>query len=169
MISTIFRRDSDEDESSWTDMQMDLTIIFVAVCFGTMMSFGALYALRRYKAAQQTSLLPVYTKNSNGLTIDPPPAYSRNSSMTSGSYYDEKHGLNSSGQTTPISPVPEIRITFPDDVDEQGRHQKGRVVIVKINERGSVGLEPVREDKSFFDLDMDQLGGLKEKERKEHL
>lgn len=75
----------------------------------------------------------------------------------------------------PLSPdnVPEIRITFPDEQDASGRRTSGRVVIVRVGERGNVGLEPVRDEQlpayekqsgeKFHSIDMDRIGGLKEK------
>jgi hypothetical protein len=75
----------------------------------------------------------------------------------------------------PHSPdnVPEIHITFPDEQDEQGRPRSGRVVVVRVGET-SVGLEPLNDEQlpayekesktQFFAIDMDKIGGLKEKE-----
>ena len=72
----------------------------------------------------------------------------------------------------PPSPIPEIRITFPEEVDEQGKRQSGRVVVVRVGEH-SVGLEPVNEklppyqqyeSERFQSLDLDRIGGLKEKD-----
>ena len=172
----MFRRSEQDDDS----MQTDLVIVFLAICFGTMISVGALYSVRKYRYAQSVALqnetLPQYnSKGSRGvsLSIDPP-------SYSGSSYCDEKtptNGLSSPrSPTSPTSPVPEIRITFPDEMDEQGRHMQGRVVIVKIGEKGAVGLEPCeqlpkyeRDGKKWDELDMDLIGGLKEKEKKEYL
>lgn len=83
-------------------------------------------------------------------------------------------------QSPPHSPdnVPEIHITFPDEEDHQtGRRKSGRVVVVRLSEGpgSNVGLEPVsdeqlpayeKESKSqFYSIDMNQIGGLKEKDR----
>jgi len=79
---------------------------------------------------------------------------------------------------SPTSPVPEIRITFPDEVDETGKRQSGRVVVVRVGEH-SVGLEPVGDDalpayarnadgSRFDSLDLDRIGGLKEKSDKDY-
>ena len=177
---SMFRRSEQDDDEGRSSMQTDLIIVFIAICFGTMISVGALYSVRKYRYAQSVALqnetLPQYnSKGSRGvsLSIDPP-SYSRSS------YYDEKtptNGLSSPrSPTSPTSPVPEIRITFPDEMDEQGRHLQGRVVIVKIGEKGAVGLEPCeqlpkyeRDGKKWDELDMDLIGGLKEKEKKEYL
>jgi len=73
----------------------------------------------------------------------------------------------------PASPVPEIRITFPEEEDESGKRKSGRVVVVRISEAGSVGLEPCQEElppyqssdaDRFQSLDLERMGGLKEKE-----
>ncbi|KAK4943133.1 hypothetical protein LTR28_008530, partial [Elasticomyces elasticus] len=77
----------------------------------------------------------------------------------------------------PSSPnsIPEIRITFPEEVDEvTGKRQAGRVVVVRVGD-STMGLEPYDEEKEelpvyqrqnpeerFHSLDLDRIGGLKE-------
>lgn len=72
----------------------------------------------------------------------------------------------------PSSPLPEIRITFPEEFDESGKRTSGRVVVVRVGET-SVGLEPLdeklplyeQEDNGrFHSVDLDRVGGLTEKE-----
>jgi len=72
----------------------------------------------------------------------------------------------------PDSPVPEIHITFPEEEDEAGKRKSGRVVVVRISEGGGVGLEPYQEQlppyqaneaDRFHSLDIERMGGLKEK------
>lgn len=82
----------------------------------------------------------------------------------------------SNPNSPPYSPdnVPEIHITFPDEKDDSGRTQSGRVLVVRVGDGGVVGLEPVREEQlpayekdnksEFYSVDMDQIGGLREKE-----
>lgn len=74
---------------------------------------------------------------------------------------------------TPTSAVPEIRITFPDEVDPTGRPQSGRVVVVRMGENNAIGLEPLQESAPpyekesidrFQSLDLDRIGGLKERD-----
>jgi hypothetical protein len=125
------------------------------------------------KEAAQDSTLPIYEKRqSRRLTITMPYGKGRESVVL----YSEKQDLMSSGASTPTSPVPEIRITFPDEVDEAGKHQSGRVVVVRVGEH-SVGLEPVTDDlpayqrdsaDRFDSLDLDRIGGLKEKDSKDY-
>ena len=79
----------------------------------------------------------------------------------------------SSRPNSPSSPLPEIRITFPEEEDEAGKRKSGRVVVVRIGENGGVGLEPCNDDQlppyqksdagRFQSLDLDRMGGLKEK------
>lgn len=85
---------------------------------------------------------------------------------------EEKETFIATTDSPPESPIPEIRITFPEEVDEQGKRQSGRVVVVRVGEH-SVGLEPVHEQlppyqqsesERFQSLDLDRIGGLKEKD-----
>jgi len=78
----------------------------------------------------------------------------------------------------PHSPdnVPEIHITFPDEHDEQGRRKSGRVVVVRVGD-ATVGMEPLQEEQlpayekegkgQFYSIDIDHIGGLKEKDPRE--
>ena len=84
----------------------------------------------------------------------------------------EKEMLVEKEPSTPGSPVPEIRITFPDE-DEMGQKRKSQVMVVTVSEKGSVGLEPYHEeqlppyqpsDGRMQSLDLERLGGLKEKD-----
>lgn len=84
--------------------------------------------------------------------------------------------LVDSAPHTPTSPVPEIRITFPEEEDDGGKRKSGRVVVVRISETGGVGLEPYNDDQlppyqksddgKFQSLDLERMGGLKEVERR---
>jgi len=87
--------------------------------------------------------------------------------------YQEKQSLIANSEAPPTSPVPEIRITFPEELDDGGKRKSGRVVVVRVGEH-SIGLEPVSEEKlppyqqdesdRFQSLDLERIGGLKEKE-----
>ncbi|KAI4140292.1 MAG: hypothetical protein LQ340_007894 [Diploschistes diacapsis] len=76
--------------------------------------------------------------------------------------------------SAPPSPVPEIRITFPDEEGHDNKLQSGRVVVVRISEKGGIGLEPYEDQLPayqkedgyrFQSLDLERIGGLKEKEQ----
>ena len=147
--------------------------LLMLVLLGLILIGGLLFlrSMRRArKQAEADAQLPSYEKrnsNHSRLTITATPYKGRESVVV----YSEKQGLMAS---PPASPVPEIRITFPDEVDESGKRQSGRVVVVRVGEH-SVGLEPVNEhlppyqrDASdrFDSLDLDRIGGLKEKDDK---
>lgn len=55
--------------------------------------------------------------------------------------YQEKQNLIANSSSPPSTPVPEIRITFPEELDNGGKIQSGRVVVVHVGENG-VALEP---------------------------
>ncbi|KFY09624.1 hypothetical protein V492_05419 [Pseudogymnoascus sp. VKM F-4246] len=164
-LPTLLRRE--EYEAGWSPLTLDLMIVLVSLSFAGLVSVGLIYAVRKYQAhrTSRRQTLPSYhSRNIHDLNIDAPP------------YYDEKRHSSGSGSSSPgsgpSSPVPEIRITFPDDVDGQGRQLKGRVVVVRVGEKGGVGLEPVKDEqlpkyerdgKKWDELDMELMGGLKEK------
>jgi len=157
---------------------MDLVIVLMALIFVGLVLVASLYAIRRLRKiqAQRHQQLPQYNENSNksnhrGLTIATAP-FGRTSSVY---VYDEKSSMMSNSSSPPMSPdsVPEIRITFPDEQDEAGRRTSGRVVIVRVGETG-IGLEPVSNNEQlpayeketgdrFHSIDMERIGGLKEK------
>ncbi|KAL6705204.1 hypothetical protein ACN47E_007164 [Coniothyrium glycines] len=153
-----------------------LVSLLLLVLFGLLL-IGALMFLRSMrrarKQAEAAAQLPLYEKRQSThsrLTISTAPYQGRESVVV----ISEKQGLMGGSPNSPTSPVPEIRITFPDEVDESGKHQSGRVVIVRVGEH-SVGLEPVNEDlppyqrdasDRFDSLDLDRIGGLKEKDDK---
>ncbi|ROV95051.1 hypothetical protein VPNG_09473 [Cytospora leucostoma] len=80
----------------------------------------------------------------------------------------------------PHSPdnVPEIHITFPEEEDESGRRKSGRVLVVRVGDNATVGMEPLDEEQlpayekesshQFYSIDMDDIGGLREKEREDY-
>ncbi|KAJ4169959.1 hypothetical protein NW754_006102 [Fusarium falciforme] len=87
------------------------------------------------------------------------------------------HPMLANPNSPPYSPdnVPEIHITFPDEQDDQGRPKSGRVLVVRVGDNSAVGLEPMNDEQlpayekeakgQFYSIDMDQIGGLKEKDR----
>lgn len=166
----------DRSSSSMTPTIIDLLIALLVLVFVSLLLVGALYTIRkirRSRAAKRQSL-PMYnesrnTSNHRRLTITASP-YGRNSSIY---VYDEKSSMMNSPPAFSPTDVPEIRITFPDEHDEDGRRKSGRVVVVRVGETG-VGLEPVKEDdqlpayqkesgERFDSIDMERIGGLKEK------
>jgi hypothetical protein len=174
MNSVQFLVARDDDKKSGMDPTMVSLLIslLTLVLLGVLLIAG-LYFLRKMRRARkeaETAQLPLYEKRQSNrrLTIT---TKGRESIVV----YQEKQSLMSNSSSPPPSPVPEIRITFPDEVDEAGKRQSGRVVIVKVGEH-SVGMEPLREDDlpayerdasgRFDSLDLDRIGGLTEKDDK---
>lgn len=171
-LPKIVARDSNNDDSLSGPM-VDLLISLLVLLLVALVLVGGLLVIRRKrqtKAKKQESLLPVH----NGQC----PSHERRLTITAGKtdsvlVYDEKRSLMEHSDSPPPSPVPEIRITFPEEEDESGKRKSGRMVVVRIGETGSVGLEPCHEDLPpyqsndtgrFHSLDIERMGGLKEKE-----
>ena len=184
-------RDNKREPTALTPAMVNLLIaLLVLVLFGIIL-IAALMVLRARRTRQQRvareqaekiagsqSDLPVYTSpsrtshksNHRRLTITAAP-YGRNSKPIYS--YSEKEVLMNDSQ--PTSPIPEIRITFPEEEDEMGKRKSGRVVVVSVSDMGSVGLEPLHDGKEglpayeggdWKELDLEQIGGLKEIERR---
>lgn len=169
-ISFIVARDDDAEKAQLSTLQTTLLIALLTLFVLAVVLIGALFFLRRVRRARKNAeaQLPLYEKrqsNHRRLTIQ--------ATRESVVVYQERRDLLANSSSPPPSPVPEIRITFPDEVDSAGKRQSGRVVVVRVGEH-SVGLEPLDEDlppyerdgDRFDSLDLDRIGGLKEKDDK---
>ena len=140
--------------------------IFAAILIVTLL---VLRSIRKSQISKEQ--LPLYDEkptrlpNPRGLSI-------RTDKRTTSIVFQEKQNLIENSSSPPPSPIPEIRITFPEEVDESGKRQSGRVVVVRVGDH-SVGLEPIREtlppyqqnaSDRFQSLDLERIGGLKEKD-----
>lgn len=165
-----------------TPIMTNLLIALVALLFFGLALAATLLILRHRRRAKQIQKLadlpfqahPPAPKISSHrrLTVTASP-YGRNSHPIS--IYNEKEIMveESSRPTSPSSPLPEIRITFPDEEDEAGKRKSGHVVVVRISENGGMGLEPYNGEHlppyqqsdadRFQSLDLDRMGGLREK------
>ena len=153
-----------------------LIALLVLVLIGLCLIAGLFIIRMRRKSRQQQPQLPLHNPPSSKsmkhrrLTITAAP-YGRYSSGLP--VYNEKETLVSHIESRPASPIPEIRITFPEEEDETGKRKSGRVVVVRIGENGAVGLGPcsdetlppyqISEADRFQSLDLERMGGLKEK------
>lgn len=188
MSTTILRlvsRDAAAQTSSLDPTMAKLLIAVLILVFIAISAVGGLMILRSVRRARRNSdCLPLFNEksasycskrsNHRRLTISTTPLGSDKKGQ---SVYviQEKKSLMDSSTSPPPSPIPEIRITFPDEVDQAGKRQSGRVVVVRVGEH-SVGLEPVQEkedlppymrnesSREFQSLDLERMGGLKEKE-----
>jgi len=162
----------EEKDGLDTTMVGLLASLLVLVVLGLLLVGGLMFIRNMRKKAKEAEL-PLYEKrqsNHRRLTITATGPFRKG--RESVHVYSEKQDLMANSASPPDSPVPEIRITFPDEVDESGKPQSGRVVVVRVGEH-SVGLEPVNEDlppyqrdDRFQSLDLDRIGGLKEKDDK---
>lgn len=180
----VVRDDSSSRGSTMTPTMMNLLIAMVILLIVAIILVAALLVLRSYRRSRnqkyptQHPLHPGnYPKASKHrrLTISATP-YRRSSNNQSDIHvYNEKQTLIEAAASPPQSPIPEIRITFPEEEDAGGKRQSGRVVVVRISEQGGLGLEPYKEEHlppyqstdsgRFESLDLDRIGGLREVER----
>jgi hypothetical protein len=174
-------QDMPADLDDGSDNMINLMLIVLGIVFLALILVSFLFVFRRVRRNRllQAETLPSYydaagsVKNTRGLTIETT-HNGRSSVLVIGR---DGQPMLPNPNSPPHSPdnVPEIRITFPDEQDEQGRQQNGRVLVVRVGENATVGLEPVNEEQlpayskeekaGFYSLDMDDIGGLKEKDR----
>ncbi|KAL9130189.1 MAG: hypothetical protein Q9175_007088 [Cornicularia normoerica] len=172
---------SSSTTTAMTPTMMKLLIALIVLVFLGLCLTGGLLILRARRKAKQIEKLtnlPLHgshssskTSNYRRLTVTATP-YGRHSKTIN--VCNEKEILveESSRLSSPSSPVPEIRITFPEEEDEAGKSKTGRVVVVRISETGGLGLEPYSDEhlpayqqsdaERFQSLDLDRMGGLKE-------
>lgn len=155
-----------------------LVPIFLIVLFASGLTY---FIVRKYVISRkQASLLPLHKEQG----LAPTPATSghrRRSSIyvSADASAQQFHGLISDPEkrelakastVTTITNVPEIHITLPEEADSDGNTSPRRTVVVHLNEKGAeVGLEPLHDEQlppyeRFVSLDLERLGGLKEKE-----
>jgi hypothetical protein len=170
----IVRDDSlGQDDSSYTP-EMANTIISVLALIALLgFCFGAFFFLRRRKQQPSASLLPTHSKSAHHrqLSISTDFDGPRNSLVC---VYDEKRNLIANASSSAGGSVPEIRITFPDEDGTTEKNCGGRVVIVKVGDSGTVGMEPLKDEflppyqtndnNRFQSLDLNRIGGIKEPE-----
>jgi hypothetical protein len=173
--------DMPADLDDGSDSMINLMLVVLGIVFFALILVSMLFIFRRARRNRmlQGQTLPSYydasgaVKNPRGLTIETT-HNGRSSVLHIGR---DGQPMLPNPNSPPHSPdnVPEIRITFPDEQDAQGRHQSGRVLLVRVGENATVGLEPVQDEQlpayekeakaGFYSVDMDQIGGLKEKDR----
>ncbi|TKA71825.1 hypothetical protein B0A49_06168 [Cryomyces minteri] len=167
IVKLVVRDLENTPSSSLNPTMFDLLIALLALGTAAALSVGALYFLRGYRNSKKDALLPTFNEK--------PSKVSKHRRLTVRPYesvyvYQERRNLIANSSSPPSSLVPEIRITFPEEVDDAGKRQSGKVVVVRVGET-SVGLEPFveslpsyqeSESDRFQSLDLDRIGGLKE-------
>jgi hypothetical protein len=176
-VTRLITRGSEEKEAN--SSVVNLLIALLVLVFVGLVAFALLVLLRRMRRQKRmmNETLPQYqdvkrTGNHRRLTIQTTNGNGRSSVIV---VDNNGKPMLANPQSPPHSPdnVPEIHITFPDEQDDQGRPKSGRVVVVRVGET-SVGLEPLNDEQlpayekesktQFYSIDMDKIGGLKEKE-----
>ncbi|KAK5172753.1 uncharacterized protein LTR77_002873 [Saxophila tyrrhenica] len=163
-LSSLARRDNGLLNGTTTT----LTIVLVVLLSITLLLAGALLFLRQRRKARQIDELPVYSdKRFSSSSIHS--HHRRITARPSQSihiYHDKEIRVSESSRpSSPTGSVPEIRITFPEEVDGSGKRQSGRVVVVHVGDTG-VGLQPVDEKlPAFQSVDLEKVGGLTEMEK----
>lgn len=168
-LQFLARRDDDDGAMSSTVVNLLIALLVLVLLILGLVS--ALLFMRRRRRGKQ-SVLPVHngqcstSSHHRGVTV---------STNKQESLYviDEKKDLVENSNSSPTSPVPEIRITFPDEEDASGKRTSGKMVTVRISDKGGVGLEPCDEklppyqsngNERLQSLDLERMGGLKEKQ-----
>lgn len=167
----VSRNDTTPADYTYPPSVSNLLLALITLIVLALGLVGVLYILCKRQAAN-AEVLPTHQRNFNHrrLTIMATPYTGRTESAH---VYDEKRNLIENSSSPPDSPVPEIRITFPDEEDQSGKKKDGRVVVVRVGDSGSVGMEPVAQDplppyqsketERFQSLDLERMGGLREK------
>ncbi|GJN69046.1 herpesvirus latent membrane protein 1 (LMP1) domain-containing protein [Purpureocillium lilacinum] len=171
-------RRSDGDDGP--DNMINLLLIILGLVFLALILASLLFLFQRRRRIMRQRMQNLaaqnetkQTSNHRGLTIET--SHNGRSSIL----YIGRDGqpMLQNPNSPPHSPdnVPEIHITFPDEQDDQGRSRTGRVLVVRVGDNATVGLEPMHEEQlpayekeakgQFQSIDMDQIGGLKEKDR----
>ncbi|KAI0399237.1 hypothetical protein F4802DRAFT_56224 [Xylaria palmicola] len=171
--SALAVRDLSESDS-W-DSAINATITLLSIALFGLALVGLLGILRRHRR-RHLLMLPRYNdpENEAGQTTGRVTIQTQNGKSS----IVLVHGrpMLADPNAPPHSPTnaPEIHITFPDEQDEHGRRKNGRVLLVRVGET-TVGLEPLKDEQlpayekessnAFYSIDMDHIGGLKEKDR----
>jgi len=174
MTSNFINLVARDAEQTISPTMINLLIALLVILIAALLLVGALLYYRQRRRSAKQLELPLY--NEKRISTSSTSSHRRIMVRPSESIYvvQEKQNLIDNSDNPPASPVPEIRITFPEEVDEAGKRTSGRVVIVRVGET-SVGLEPVAENlpayqidgERFQSLDLDRIGGLTEKEHKQ--
>lgn len=167
-----------------SDSMINILLLVLGLIFLCLILSSSFFLVRRYKYRQaiMAESLPSYYDekhhmrshhNPRGLTIE------TSHNGRSSTIYITRDGkpMLANPSSPPHSPdnVPQIHITFPDEQDDQGRPKSGRVLVVRVGDNATVGLEPMHSEQlpayekqangDFYSVDMDRIGGLKEKDR----
>ena len=153
-----------------------LLIILLALAIATAVLAGTLLLLRHRRRARRADALQMFDEKriSTSSTHSNHRRVTARPSQSVHIYHDKETSVETySAPPSPTSSLPEIRITFPEEIDVFGKRKSGGVVVVRVGDTG-VGLEPLSEnlpayqqseDGRFQSVDLERAGGLIEKAR----
>lgn len=179
MSNTLHLSRREQDGSQLTPAMYKLLVALLVLFIVALLLVAALLFLRRRRRSTASSELPMYSEKRTS-TASTSSHHRRNHARPSHSihiYHDKPDAdEKSSRPSTPGSPVPEIRITFPEEFDDSGKRHSGRVVVVHVGDSG-VGMSPVDEKLPPYDteagrmqsVDLERVGGLVENARNKPL
>lgn len=179
MVTILARGQQLATRSSFADNSslINLMIALLSLVFVGLLAVVVLFTLRRMRIQRRmrAETLPQYSDIKRGgnhrqLTIQ-----TTHNGRSSVLIFKDGSPMLANPQSPPhsLDNVPEIHITFPDEQDEQGQRKSGRVVVVRVGDNATVGLEPLQEQlpayekessTQFYSIDIEKIGGLKEKD-----
>ena len=170
IISLVRRHNGPELSHTMITLLAVLLVLVILVVF----LVGALLFLRQRRRARKAASLPMYSEKrvSTSSTHSHHRRVTVRPSQAIHIYHEKEIYVEEpSRPSSPTNSLPEIHITFPEEVDASGKRQSGRVVVVHVGDSDSgVGLEPLgeklpayQEGERFQSLDLERIGGLDEK------
>lgn len=165
-----------DDSDDGSEHMINLMLVILGLVFLALVLASVLLLFQRRRRRQRQSLPPYdESKQSNPRALTIETSHNGRSSIL----YIGRDGqpMLQNPNSPPHSPdnVPEIHITFPDEHDDQGRPKSGRVLVVRVGDNAAVGMEPIHDEQlpayekeakgQFQSIDIDQIGGLREKDR----
>ena len=175
VISHLIARRDNSYSAPGTSTMLNLLIALVVLCAVGCICVGILFIIRSRRRSQESASSKALDDEYGLRRSKPKPGHCRLATRTSilSLYSSESESIQEKQPQSSQSPVPEIRITLPEEDDNGNKRASGRVVIAKINDQGSVGLEPYNDNylppfqhsaERLESLDLERMGGLKEKE-----
>lgn len=174
--------DLPSDANDGSEM-IDILLVVLGLIFLILILVAGFFFVRRRRTHYRIDgeeCLPTYRESTHHMRGNKPTGLTIETTHNgrSSTIYISRDGapMLANPNSPPHSPdnVPEIHITFPDEHDDQGRAQSGRVLVVRVGDNATVGLEPMQEEQlpayekeakgGFYSLDMNDIGGLKEKD-----
>ena len=190
---------SESDHGTYTPLMANLVTALIVVMLAGLLLSGALFYLRwrrrRLSALRMQANLeanaafanspPQMSQNASLRAPERPSHHRRNKSLTTPPHspvfvvgsYDDKDSLMDekrweAGRNGSVGSVPEIHLTFPEELDEKTGKRESKVVVVTVTDKGNVGMQPyseeplppylARDNGQLKSLDLDRIGGLKE-------